>query len=136
MDAVNPIASNWIERTGKIPNLHPSDLRQLGRIASEPIPKGRLALGHGRLSARKLVSLGGEFAGIVDWRWAGWWPPEWDYALLPSVALRQVMDWPFEPVDWSLVATLRVVWFLDELAASRAPLAALHEAMGFWELMR
>lgn len=136
-EAFCPISTNWIELAGKVPGLDPSELRLLSRIASEPIPPRRLAFCHTQVTGNHLiVRSDGTYGGLIDWRYVGWWPPERDYALLPTEGLRQTMDWPFEPVNWLLVATLRVIDRLERVANGEMRLLELHEAMGLWELMR
>lgn len=136
-DAFFPIDSDWHALAARVPKLDPSELRLLSRISSETPTSARLAFCHTQVTASHLmVGPIGEYRGLIDWRHAGWWPPERDYAMLPPDGLREAIDWPFEPVDWSLVATLRVVDKLEKVANGAIDIIELHEAMGFWELMR
>jgi aminoglycoside phosphotransferase len=136
-EATPPNLNDWHPLVPRIEGLAVSERRLLDRVAREEIPLRRLVYAHGDLhGGNMIVSPTGGYAGIVDWANAGWWPPEQDYAQLETEGLRQAMDWPFEAVDWSLVATLRIRAQVQAFIAGHIPLDDLREALGFWELMR
>jgi hypothetical protein len=83
-----------------------------------------------------IVTPDGAYGGLIDWASGGWWPPERDYALLPPDGIREAIDAPFEPLDWSLVATLRVGALVKIHLAGHVPLRDLQMSLGFWQLMR
>ncbi|MGV3615472.1 MAG: phosphotransferase family protein [Fimbriimonas sp.] len=136
-DAPRPNLTAWHARVSEIEGLEGGERAVLYRVMQERIPPNRLAFGHGDAHGGNLmVAPDGSFGGLIDWADAGWWPPERDYALLTVDGLREAIDAPYEPLDWSLVATLRVGAMAQNFLAGHVPLDTLRESLGFWELMR
>lgn len=136
-DAPRPNLVSWHAQVGRLKGLAESEVRILELAMEEPIPPNRLAYAHGDLhEGNMMVAPDGTYAGLIDWASGGWWPPELDYALLPPVGLREAIDAPFEPLDWSLVATLRVGMMVKAHLAGHVPLRDVQTSLGFWQLMR
>ena len=136
-DAPLPNLSGWHADVARIPNLPENEERALQRIAEQGIEVHRLTFAHSDVhGGNVIVAPDGGYGGLVDWSDGGWWPPEQDYANLESEGLRHAIDAPFEALDWSLVATLRVGAYVRLVRAGFATIDDLREALGFWELMR
>lgn len=97
-----------------------------------PVPN-RLTFAHGDLNSNNvIVSPDGDYAGLVDWPDAGWWPPEIDYALLRSDVLNQARRDAKEPLDWRMVAYLRLMKTLAVVSAGALPIEDFEAALAFW----
>lgn len=137
IDVPRPNLVGWHADVERLEGLDPSEAQVMRLVMDEPIPPNRLTFGHGDVHEGNLiVTPDGMYGGLIDWASGGWWPPELDYALLPPVGIREAIDAPFEPLDWSLVATLRVGAMVKAHFAGHVPLRDLQASLGFWQLMR
>lgn len=137
LDAPRPNLMAWHADVDRLTALQWDERQILEMVMAERIPPNRLTYGHGDIHGGNLiVAPDGSYGGILDWATGGWWPPEMDYALLEPRGIREAIDAPFEPLDWSLVATLRVGVMVKNHLAGHASLRELQESLGFWQLMR
>lgn len=137
LDVQRPNLTDWHDLVGSLEGLEAGELRILDQVIQERVPSNRLTFGHGEVhGGNVMVAPDGGYAGLIDWESGGWWPPELDYARLEPRGIREAIDAPFEPLDWSLVATLRVGVMVKNHLAGHVPLRELSESLGFWQLMR